>query len=77
MGRQRTAEAEVRWQRLVQSCAQLAVKTVTLGGSKRLVKHKASAVGTMTSEVTHSRGLRADKMRAMDGIPGSMDSQVE
>ncbi len=42
-----------------------------------MVKHRALAVGTMTSRVTQSRGLRVGKRRAMDGIPGSMDSQVE
>jgi hypothetical protein len=77
MERHKAVEAVLRWQRLVQNCVTLAMKTVVAGaGSKRVANEKASAEGTITSGVMHMRGFWVGNKRAMDGIPGSIKSQL-
>ena len=76
MVRHRAAVAVLRWRRLVQNWERLAMKTVVADGSKRVASEKASAEGTMMSGVTHKRGFWDGNEMAMDGMPGSMDSQV-
>jgi hypothetical protein len=42
-----------------------------------VTRDKASAVGTMIMGSTQDKGLRVGRVMAMEGIPGSMDNQVE
>ena len=76
MERHKAMEAVLRWWRLVPSWATLAMKTVVDGGSKRVAKERASAEGIMTRGVMHKRGFWTGSRRAMDRIPGSIESQV-
>ncbi len=52
-------------------------KMGTDGGSKRLAKAIDAAAGTKMIGVIHNRGFNVGSVMARDGIPGSMESQVE
>jgi hypothetical protein len=76
MERHMAVEAVLHWQRLVQNCATLAMKTVVADGSRRVASKKASAEGTITSGVMHRRGFWVGSNRVMDGIPGLIERQL-
>jgi hypothetical protein len=52
-------------------------KMGTDGGSKRLAKAIDATAGTKMIGVIHNRGFNVGSVMARDGIPGSMESQVE
>ena len=76
MERHRAVVAVLWWWRLVQNWEILAMKTVVADGSKRVANEKASAEGSITSGMTHMSGFWVGNKRAMDGIPGSIESQL-
>jgi hypothetical protein len=52
-------------------------KTGTPAGMSWEMKERAAVEGTITMGQTQSKGLSCGRVRASDGMPGSMESQVE
>jgi hypothetical protein len=77
MERQRWVEACKRDRSWAQRVAVLETMVVAWVGSMEVARERAAAVGTMTTGRTQDKGFRWGSMVAIDGIPGSTDSQVE
>jgi hypothetical protein len=55
----------------------LAIKVGTVEGKREVTRDNAAAVGAITMGRTRDNGLSVGRVKAMEGMPGSMDSQVE
>lgn len=77
MERHRMDEAWRRARSCAQSCEVLARKCEAEQGKSEVTRDNAAVEGTMTRGSTQDRGFRVGRVRASDGRPGSMESQVE
>jgi hypothetical protein len=55
----------------------LATKVGTVEGNREVTRDNAAAVGAITMGRTRDNGFNVGRVKAMEGTPGSMDSQVE
>lgn len=77
MERHRRDEACRRERSWAQSCEVLARKWEAELGRSEVTRDNAAVEGTMTIGSTQERGFRVGRVRARDGRPGSIESQVE